>query len=99
MILAEILTDIAGADRPLLFACMFMVLVAALTLARAFRGPTVWDRVLAMNAAGTVTVVIVCLVCFMPGRPDFLDMALAYAVLNFIATVAILKFIRHKRLG
>ena len=68
-------------------------------LVRAFKGPTVYDRILAMNAAGTTTVLIVCMICFIPNRPDFLDMALTYAILNFLATIAILKFVRHRRLG
>lgn len=96
---AETLKHDFGTNQPVLWACVVLVIVAALILVRAFKGPTVYDRILAMNAAGTTTVLIVCMICFIPNRPDFLDMALTYAILNFLATIAILKFVRHRRLG
>ena len=70
----------------------------ALILARALKGPTVFDRVLAGNALGTKTVVLVALLGFVTERPDFLDIAMVYALINFIATIAILKFIEYRRL-
>lgn len=76
------------------------ILVAILLmLARALLGPTVYDRILAVNAIGTKTVVFVALLGFITGRPDFLDIALLYALINFVATTALLKFIAHRRLG
>jgi len=75
------------------------VLVAILLfLMRALLGPTTFDRILAVNAIGTKTVVFVALLGFMAGRPDFLDIALLYALINFIATVAVLKFVEYRRL-
>ena len=64
-----------------------------LALARAVLGPTAYDRVLAVNMAGTKTVLLIAVLGFLTGRPDFLDLALLYVFLNFITTVAILKFI------
>ncbi len=71
----------------------------ALVLVRAFKGPTVYDRILATNAAGTKTVIFVTVLGFILKRPEFLDIALLYAVLNFVATIALLKFVEYKRIG
>ncbi|MGH8197508.1 MAG: monovalent cation/H+ antiporter complex subunit F [Steroidobacteraceae bacterium] len=69
----------------------------ALALARALLGPTVYDRVLAVNMFGTKTVLLVAIVAFLSGRPDFLDLALAYALINFVGVLAVLEFFRKKR--
>ncbi len=71
----------------------------ALTLVRALLGPTVWDRILATNVVGTKVVIFVVILGFIMRRPEFLDISLLYAVLNFVATIAILKFVEYKRLG
>jgi multicomponent Na+:H+ antiporter subunit F len=76
-----------------------VIVVLAMALARAILGPTVYDRILAVNMIGTKTVVIIALVGFLAGRPDFLDIALLYALINFIGTIAVLKFLRYGDLG
>lgn len=68
----------------------------ALALIRAVRGPTVYDRVLAVNMFGTKTVLLVAVIAFLFGRPDFLDLALAYALINFIGVFAVLEFFRSR---
>jgi len=74
----------------------FAVLIAiGITLARAFLGPTVFDRILAVNSVGTKTVLLIALLGFLTGRPDFLDIAIVYAMINFIAVVAVLKFVKY----
>ena len=70
-----------------------------LVLVRLFLGPTLYDRVLALNAFGTLAVLMISVIGFLFGRPDFLDIALLYALLNFIGTIAILKFFRYKEIG
>ena len=70
----------------------------ALFLLRALVGPTIYDRILAMNSLGTKTVLFVALLGFFTGRPDFLDVALVYALINFVTTVAILNLVREGRL-
>ena len=70
-----------------------------LFLLRALPGPTIYDRILAVNALGTKTVIFVALLGFINGRPHFLDIALLYALMNFIATIAILKLVEYKHLG
>ena len=67
-----------------------------LALARAVVGPTVYDRVLAVNMFGTKTVLLVSVIAFLFGRPDFLDLALAYALINFIGVFAVLEFFRTR---
>jgi multicomponent Na+:H+ antiporter subunit F len=69
-----------------------------LALIRAVRGPSVYDRVLAMNMFGTKTVLLLSIIAFLYGRPDFLDLALAYALINFIGVLAVLEFFRVRSL-
>ena len=72
----------------LIFVCM------ALLMIRLFAGPTLYDRVLALNTFGSCTVLLIGTVGFLFGRPDFLDLALVYALMNFIGTIAVMKFTR-----
>lgn len=67
-----------------------------LALTRAILGPSVYDRVLAVNMFGTKTVLLLSVISLMSGRPDFLDMALAYALINFIGVLAVLEFFRSR---
>ncbi len=81
-------------------ATLIAVLVAmVLLLARAFMGPTIFDRLLAVNNFGTKTVIVLALYGFMTERPEFLDIALVYALCNFIATIAVLKYFEYGDLG
>jgi multicomponent Na+:H+ antiporter subunit F len=76
------------------------ILVAmSMALARALLGPTVYDRVLAVNTFGTKTVLLIAALGFLTGRPEFLDLALVYALINFIGTIAVLKFFEFGDLG
>ena len=68
----------------------------SLMLIRALRGPTLYDRVLAVNSLGTKTVLLLGLLGFLTGRPDFLDIAILYVLINFVSTIAILKFFRYR---
>jgi multicomponent Na+:H+ antiporter subunit F len=81
-----------------LTAGIAIVIAMTLMLLRAIVGPTVYDRVLAVNSFGTKTVLLLGVLGFLTGRPAFLDIALLYALINFIATIAILKFFRYGRL-
>lgn len=81
-------------------AAIIAVFVAmVLVLVRLFAGPSLYDRVLAMNLFGTHTVLLIGLIGFLTSRPDFLDIALLYALINFIGTIAILKFFRYRAIG
>jgi len=79
-------------------ATVAIVVAMALMLVRAISGPTVYDRVLSVNSFGTKTVLLLAVLGFLMGRPDFLDIALLYALINFIGTIAILKFFRYREL-
>lgn len=72
-----------------------LVVAMVLGLVRALLGPTVYDRVLAVNSIGTKTVLLIAVLGFLAGRPDFVDIALLYALINFIGTIAVLKFFRY----
>ena len=76
-------------------AAMAAILICmVLTLARSMVGPTVFDRILALNSVGTKTVLLIAVLGFLTGRPDFLDLALIYALMNFVGTIAVMKFTR-----
>jgi len=77
-------------------ATVALLMGLVLLLTRALIGPTLYDRVLAVNSFGTKTVVLLGLLGFVMGRPDFLDIALTYALINFVSTIAILKFFRYR---
>lgn len=81
-----------------LIAALCMAGAMALMLARLFAGPTLYDRVLAANSFGTKTVLLLMIFSLMVGRADGVDIALLYALINFIATIAILKFFRYRSL-
>ncbi len=80
------------ATAVVLIVGMFMILI------RAIAGPTVYDRILATNALGTKTIVFVTLLGYISGRTEFIDMAIIYALVSFITTIAILKFAEMGRL-
>ena len=80
-------------------ASLGILVTMALILARAFLGPTVYDRILAVNTFGTKTVLLVAVFGYLTDRPDFLDISLLYALINFIGTVAVLKFFEYRDLG
>ncbi len=77
--------------------CLFIAMI--LVLIRLYNGPTLYDRVLSTNSFGTHTVLFIGVLGFLTGRPDFLDIALLYALINFVGTIAILKFFRYRAIG
>jgi multicomponent Na+:H+ antiporter subunit F len=80
-------------------AALAILVAMALAMTRALLGPTVYDRVLAVNMFGTKTVLMIAVLGFLTGRPDFLDLALLYALINFVGTLAVLKFFEYGDLG
>ena len=72
------------------------LITMALALTRALLGPTIYDQLLATNMFGTKTVLLLSVVAFLYGRPDFLDLALVYAMINFIGVIAVLEFTRER---
>lgn len=76
-------------------ASLAILVTMGLAMVRALKGPTVYDRVLAVNMFGTKTVLMIAVLGFLTGRPDFLDLALLYGLINFIGTLAVLKFFEY----
>ncbi|MGE0766082.1 MAG: monovalent cation/H+ antiporter complex subunit F [Hyphomicrobiaceae bacterium] len=76
-------------------ASVAILVALALALVRAVKGPTVFDRVLAGNSIGTLALLLLATIGFLTGRPEWLDIAITYGLLNLISTIAILKFFRH----
>jgi multicomponent Na+:H+ antiporter subunit F len=80
----------------MLTAALLAVLATMLlALVRALRGPTLYDRLLAINMFGTKTVLFIAVAGFWAGRPEFLDIALVYALTNFVGTIAVLRFLHY----
>lgn len=76
-------------------AAVALLVAFALAILRAIKGPTVFDRALAGNTVGSLAILLLAVVGFLTGRPEFLDIALTYGLLNLIGTLAVLKFFRH----
>jgi multicomponent Na+:H+ antiporter subunit F len=73
-----------------------ILITMVLALVRALKGPSVYDRVLAVNVFGTKTVLLLAVIAFLYGRPDFLDLALAYALINMVGILAVLEFFQNR---
>lgn len=82
-----------GAAAAAVMVSMLLVLI------RACKGPSVFDRILAINSFGTLTVLLISVHGYLAGRPEFLDLALVYALINFIGTIAVTRFVRFQKLG
>ena len=84
-----------------MFAAAALAILAtmAVALGRAVAGPTLFDRILALNVFGTKTVLMIAVLGFLTGRPEFLDIGLVYALINFVGVVAVLKLVAYGRLG
>jgi multicomponent Na+:H+ antiporter subunit F len=81
-------------------AAMIGILVTMLlALLRAIKGPTVFDRILALNMLGTKTMLLIAVSGFLAGRPEWLDLALVYGLVNFVGMITVLKFVRFGNLA
>jgi multicomponent Na+:H+ antiporter subunit F len=85
-----------------MFAAAALALLATMALALACAPPwvrRVFDRAQAANTMGTVAMLLLAVMGFLNGRPEFLDLAIVYGLLNVIGTIAVLKYFRHGDLG
>ena len=80
-------------------ATVGILVTMALALLRAFAGPSVYDRILALNMFGTKTVLLIGVSGFMTERPDWMDLAIVYALINFVGTLAVLRFAKYGQLS
>ncbi len=76
-------------------AALAILVTMGMALIRAMLGPTLYDRILAVNVFGTKTVLMIAVIGFIVGRPEFIDIAIVYALINFIGIVAVLKFFEY----
>ncbi len=84
----------------MIVAALAAVLVTmTIAVVRAFVGPSVYDRILSVNMFGTKTVLLIATLSLLGDRPDMLDIAIAYALINFIGVIAVLKFFEYGELG
>lgn len=83
----------------LVITTLAVLLTMALALVRALAGPTVYDRIVAVNVFGTKTVLVVALITYITGHADLIDVALVYALINFIAIVTVLKLVKMGNLA
>lgn len=85
-------------DHSLIYIGVAIAILSTMVLAviRAIKGPSIYDRVLAANMFGTKTALLLAVVAFLFGRSDFLDLALAYALINLVGVLAVLKFFESK---
>lgn len=72
-----------------------ILVVMLIALARALLGPTLYDRILAVNMFGTKTVLLISVMSMVAGRADLVDIALVYALINFISVIAVLRFFEY----
>lgn len=75
-----------------------LLITMVMTLIRAFAGPVLYNRILAINMFGTKTVLFVAVSGFLFGRPEFLDIGILYALVNFVATIAVLRLTHYQEL-
>ena len=80
-------------------ATLGILAAMAMALARGLLGPTIYDRILAVNTFGTKTVLLVAVFGYLTDRPEFLDISLLYALINFVGTIAVLKYFEYRDLG
>ncbi len=80
-------------------AALGLLVAMLIAIIRALLGPTLMDRVMATNMFGTKTVLLLAVLGYLAGRPEFLDLALVYALMNFISIIAVLKYFRYRDLG
>ena len=73
-------------------ATLAIFVVMMMAIIRGIAGPTLYDRILAVNMFGTKTVLLISLLGFVMGRPEFLDIAIVYALINFISVIGVLRY-------
>ena len=76
----------------LIAATLAILVVMIMAITRAILGPTLYDRILAVNMLATKTVLLISLLGFVMGRPEFLDIAIVYALINFISVIGVLRY-------
>lgn len=79
------------------FASVAILFIMALALLRALLGPTIFDRILAINMFGTKTVLLISVLSAVYDNSSYLDIALVYVLINFISVIAVLRFFEYRK--
>lgn len=82
---------------PATFALTVLALAAALTFVRLAKGPTLPDRVIAIDLIGVLLVCILVVVAGLTAQQAFLDVAMVVALISFVGTVAYARYIERDR--
>jgi len=82
----------------LIAATLAILVVMVLAIVRGIMGPTLYDRILAVNMFGTKTVLLISILGFVMGRPEFLDIAIVYALINFVSVIGVLHYSEYSEL-
>jgi len=82
----------------LIAATLAILVVMGMAIIRGVMGPTLYDRILAVNMFGTKTVLLISLLGFVMGRPEFLDIAIVYALINFVSVIGVLHYSEYSEL-
>lgn len=83
----------------LVITAMAIFATMAMALVRALKGPTIYDRIVSVNVFGTKTVLVIALITYVTGHADLIDVALVYALINFIAIITVLKLVKMRDLA
>ena len=86
-------------EQFLLYSAVALTIIIAVPMIRVVKGPTLFDRMLATNAIATKTIVLICLAGYIFDRIDmFIDITLAYAILGFLGSLVIAKYLSSPKL-
>lgn len=84
----------------LFLVAIFLGILIAVSFIRVAVGPSIYDRLLGIGIIGTNAVLLLALIGFIYGRPEgFIDLAITYAILNFIGVVAVAKYLDRGETG
>jgi multicomponent Na+:H+ antiporter subunit F len=80
----------------LVFSIVFLAITVMICSYRAIKGPKATDRLIAINVIGTKTVVLICIISFILKETYFIDVVLVYALISFVSSVVISKYIENR---
>jgi len=84
--------------EPFLLTALLLVFASVLCLYRTVKGPTAPDRIVAVNVIATCTIVVHVLIAFIGNQPMFVDIAMTYALLNFLVTLVAARYLATGRI-
>lgn len=79
----------------LTFSILFLSATIFMCMLRAIKGPSAADRLIAINVIGTKTIVLIIIVSFLLNETYFVDVAIVYALINFLSSIVIAKYIEN----